>query len=142
MVTENRKKRILAIDDEPIIIRVSVKVLTAEGFEVDVAPNGLVAKEMSARKEYDFYLSDIRTPTMNGMQFYEYLRQNQPGMENRVIFTTGDVLSPEVKRFLSDKNNYFLAKPFSPSDLRAIIRKAIAHPVLENVGEYQFAKSE
>ena len=82
MVTENNKKRILAIDDEPIIIRVSVKVLSAEGFDVDVACNGLVAKEMAGINEYDLYLSDIRTPAMNGMQFYEYLRQAQPGHED------------------------------------------------------------
>jgi CheY-like chemotaxis protein len=94
MENDIKKKRILAIDDEPIIIRVSVKVLIAEGFDVDVACNGLVAKDMAGKAEYDFYLSDIRTPAMNGMQFYEYLRQEQPGLENRVIFTTGDVMSP------------------------------------------------
>lgn len=125
MVTENYKKRILAIDDEPIIIRVSVKVLTGEGFHVDVACNGLVAKEMAGKNEYDLYLSDIRTPAMNGMQFYEYLRQEQPGQEERVIFTTGDTMNPEVKRFLSDKKNLFLVKPFSPQELRMIIRQAL-----------------
>ena len=140
MENDIKKKRILAIDDEPVIIRVSVKVLIAEGFDVDVACNGLVAKDMAGKAEYDFYLSDIRTPAMNGMQFYEYLRQEQPGLENRVIFTTGnegsdtgglgifttgDVMSPEVKTFLSKKNNLFLAKPFTPTELRTIIRKAL-----------------
>ena len=125
MENDIKKKRILAIDDGPIIIRVSVKVLIAEGFDVDVACNGLVAKDMAGKAEYDFYLSDIRTPAMNGMQFYEYLRQEQPGLENRVIFTTGDVMSPEVKTFLSKKNNLFLAKPFTPTELRTIIRKAL-----------------
>ena len=120
-----KKKRILAIDDEPTIIRVSVKVLAAEGFDVDVACNGLVAKDMAGMAEYDFFLSDIRTPAMNGMQFYEYLRQEQPGLENRVIFTTGDVMSPEVKNFLSKKSNLFLLKPFTPGELRAIIGKAL-----------------
>ena len=125
MENDIKKKRILAIDDEPVIIRVSVKVLIAEGFDVDVACNGLVAKDMAGKAEYDFYLSDIRTPAMNGMQFYEYLRQEQPGLESRVIFTTGDVMSPEVKTFLSKKNNLFLAKPFTPTELRTIIRKAL-----------------
>ena len=125
MENDIKKKRILAIDDEPVIIRVSVKVLIAEGFDVDVACNGLVAQDMAGKAEYDFYLSDIRTPAMNGMQFYEYLRQEQPGLENRVIFTTGDVMSPEVKTFLSKKNNLFLAKPFTPTELRTIIRKAL-----------------
>ena len=125
MENDCKKKRILAIDDEPIIIRVSVKVLTAQGFDVDVACNGLVAKDMARKAEYDFFLSDIRTPAMNGMQFYEYLRQEQPGLENRVIFTTGDVMSPEVKTFLSKRNNLFLAKPFTPDELRTIIGKAL-----------------
>ena len=125
MVTKNCKKRILAIDDEPIIIRVSVKVLTGEGFHVDVACNGLVAKEMAGKNEYELYLSDIRTPAMNGMQFYEYLRREQPGHEERVIFTTGDTMNQEVKQFLSDKKNLFLAKPFSPQELRMIIRQAL-----------------
>ena len=125
MVTKNCKKRILAIDDEPIIIRVSVKVLTGEGFHVDVACNGLVAKEMAGKNEYDLYLSDIRTPAMNGMQFYEYLRREQPGHEERVIFTTGDTMNQEVKQFLSDKKNLFLAKPFTPQELRMIIRQAL-----------------
>jgi CheY-like chemotaxis protein len=129
MKNETKKKKILAIDDEPIIIRVSSKVLTAEGFEVEVACNGLVAKEMASKSEYDYYLSDIRTPAMNGMQFYEYLRQEQPGMEDRVIFTTGDVMSAEVKTFLSKRTNLFLPKPFTPSELRAIIKKAESLPL-------------
>jgi CheY-like chemotaxis protein len=119
-----KKKRILAIDDEPIIIRVSEKILTAEGFDVDVACNGLEAMEMAVNAEYDYYLSDIRTPAMNGMQFYEYLRTAHPGKEDRVIFTTGDVMSPEVKTFLSKRTNLFLPKPFTPNELRAVIRKA------------------
>jgi len=44
MENDSKKKRILAIDDEPIIIRISEKVLTGEGFEVDVACNGLVGQ--------------------------------------------------------------------------------------------------
>ena len=65
MVTENNKKRILAIDDEPIISRVSMRVLKADGFEVDIANNGLVAKEMAGKVKYDLYLCDIRMPAMN-----------------------------------------------------------------------------
>jgi len=84
-----------------------------------------LAKEMTGKTEYDFYLSDIRTPAMNGMQFYEYLRQEHPGQENKVIFTTGDVMSLDVKTFLSKRANLFLAKPFTPNDLRASSEKRL-----------------
>ena len=125
MENNNPKKKILAIDDEPVIRMVSVKILKAEGFDVDIACNGLVAKEMAGKTIYDLFLSDIRTPEMNGMQFYDYLSQEQPGQEDNVIFTTGDVLNVEVKNFLSNKNNLYLPKPFTPNELRAVIRKAM-----------------
>ena len=69
---------------------------------------------------------------MDGMEFYEYLRQACPGLESRVIFTTGDTMSLEVKTFLSKKNNLFLAKPFTPDELRVVIRKAMETRVSEN----------
>jgi CheY-like chemotaxis protein len=125
MVTENTKKRILAIDDEPIISRVSLRVLRSEGFDVDIAGNGLVARDMAAKREYDIYLCDIRMPAMNGMGFYEYLRQEHPGFENRVVFVSGDTMSPEVKKFLNNKDNLFLSKPFTPDELKTVIRKAM-----------------
>lgn len=80
MEIKNNRKRILAIDDEPVISRVSLRVLKSDGFEVDIAGNGLVAKEMTGKTDYDLYLCDIRMPEMNGMEFYEYLRQVHPAV--------------------------------------------------------------
>ena len=53
MEIKNNRKRILAIDDEPVISRVSLRVLKSDGFEVDIAGNGLVAKEMTGKTDYD-----------------------------------------------------------------------------------------
>jgi CheY-like chemotaxis protein len=80
---------------------------------------------MAGKNEYDLYLCDIRMPSMNGMEFYEYLRQAHPGLENRVIFVSGDTMSHEKKGFLSNKKNLFLSKPFTPEELKAVVRKAI-----------------
>ncbi|MGA9695378.1 MAG: response regulator [Dehalococcoidales bacterium] len=125
MEIKNNRKRILAIDDEPVISRVSLRVLKSDGFEVDIAGNGLVAKEMTGKTDYDLYLCDIRMPEMNGMEFYEYLRQVHPGCETRVIFVSGDTMNNEVRTFLSGKKNLFLVKPFTPEELRAVIQKAL-----------------
>jgi len=62
---------------------------------------------------------------MNGMEFYDYLSRLHPGRESRIIFTTGDTLSHEIKAFLNDKDNLFLAKPFTPEELRVVIKKAL-----------------
>jgi CheY-like chemotaxis protein len=125
MEIKNNRKRILAIDDEPVISRVSLRVLKSDGFEVDIAGNGLVAKEMTGKTDYDLYLCDIRMPEMNGMEFYEYLRQVHPGCETRVIFVSGDTMNNEVRTFLSGKKNLFLVKPFTPEELRTVIQKAL-----------------
>jgi CheY-like chemotaxis protein len=122
----SRKKTVLLIEDEPIICRVCVKTLTASGLEVDVASNGLVAADKAGKTAYDLYISDIRTPAMNGMEFYHHLKESQPEAANRVIFTTGDVLNREVKAFLQENGRFFLAKPFTPDDLRKVVGRAIA----------------
>ena len=62
---------------------------------------------------------------MNGMEFYEYLRREHPGFETRVVFTTGDTMNHEVKTFLSNKDNLFLAKPYTPEELRTVIYTAL-----------------
>lgn len=120
---EAKRKSALVVEDEPLISRVCRKTLSAEGFEVDVATNGLIAKEMVANRNYDLFLSDIRTPQMNGIEFYRYLEEKYPAMAGKVIFTTGDVLSGNIDTFLKEVDKPFLPKPFLPDDLKQIVRK-------------------
>ncbi len=68
-------KRILVVEDEPGISEVCQRVLTSEGFEVDIAVNGAVAQDMLVKKDYDLYLIDIRTPLMNGKQLYQCIQE-------------------------------------------------------------------
>jgi len=118
-------KRILVVEDEPVIGRVCLRTLTAEGLEVDIASNGLVAKDMVSKKEYDLCLIDIRTPAMNGIQLYEHLKEEHPELASRAIFTTGDVLSGNIQAFLRDSAKPYLPKPFTPDELRAAVREAL-----------------
>jgi CheY-like chemotaxis protein len=124
---ESNKRKILIIEDEPFIGRVCVKTLSAEGFEVDVAGNGLIALEMTGKKKYDLIFSDVRTPEMNGIEFYKRIKQQDPELADRVIFTSGDVMSPDVKEFMSTNQNPFLPKPFMPDELRAIVRQTLSN---------------
>jgi response regulator RpfG family c-di-GMP phosphodiesterase len=119
----NKKKRALVIEDEPTIGRVCRKTLAAIGFDVDIALNGLIAQDMADETVYDLYLSDIRTPAMNGIEFYHYLNKIHPELVSRMIFTTGDVLSDEIRAFLEEYKVRFLPKPFTPEELRKVIEK-------------------
>ena len=119
------RKRILVVEDEPAICQVCLRTLTAEGFDVDVAANGVVAQDMLGKKEYDLCLVDIRTPVMNGKELYQYMKEGHPELANKVIFTTGDVLDSKLELFLSGANRLYLPKPFTPDELVAAVRQAL-----------------
>ncbi len=118
-------KRILVVEDEPGINEVCQRVLTSEGFEVDIAVNGAVAQDMLGEKNYDIYLIDIRTPVMNGKQLYQCIQEKHPKLIDRVIFTTGDMMVGDIRRFLEQTARPFLPKPFTPDELRTIARETL-----------------
>ncbi len=120
------RRRALVVEDEPVISQICRRILMAEGFDIDTAMNGLIAKKMVDDKSYDLCLSDIRTPAMDGIQLYEYLEQEHPDLARRVIFTTGDVMSGYIAQFLEGTKRPFLPKPFTPDELKQAIRDALA----------------
>lgn len=123
--------RALVIEDEPVIARVCHRVLSAEGFDVEIAANGMAAKDMLGKEQYHLFLTDIRTPEMNGIEFYWYLKEEYPGLADRVIFTTGDVLSDDVKAFVTKEPDVpLIPKPFAPDELRAVVREAMERIIL------------
>ena len=119
----NLPKRILVVEDEPAICEVCIRVLNGEGLEVDVAENGKIAQGRLGRADYGLCLIDIRTPVMNGKELYQYMLNNHPGMAERVIFTTGDLVEDYTRRFLELAGRPFLPKPFTIGALREIVRE-------------------
>jgi CheY-like chemotaxis protein len=118
-------KTILVVEDEPVIAQVCLRTLSSEGFQVEIAVNGQVALDILDKKEYDLCLVDIRTPSMNGMELYEHLEQEHPVMAKRIVFSTGDVLSGNTKEFLEKTGRPYLPKPFTPDELRTIVKTAL-----------------
>jgi DNA-binding NtrC family response regulator len=121
------KNRVLVLEDEPVIGRILYRVLKSEGYEVDVAVNGLIAREkIQADSSYNAFIFDIRTPVMNGIQLYEYLEKEYPKLTDRVIFATGDYMNATTKTFLNRVNRLFLAKPYTPAQIKENVKKIIA----------------
>jgi DNA-binding response OmpR family regulator len=117
--------RILVVEDEPSIANLCQRVLTTEGFEVDIAVNGVVARDILPQKEYHLCLIDIRTPLMNGMELYQHIEERYPELVNGVIFTTADILDSELKFFLSRSDRLYMPKPFTPNDLKAVVQETL-----------------
>ena len=122
---ENNKKTVLIVEDEPILGKVCARILTAKGYDVNLAENGTSAVRMVEERNYDICLSDIRTPEMNGMEFYRYLKENYPALADNTIFMTGDVMSKDIKLFLEESGARYILKPFTETQLSAAINEQI-----------------
>lgn len=116
-------KEVLVVEDEPSIGQVFLRVLSGEGFNVDIATNGGIALEMVQQKQYDYCLIDVKTPAMNGREFYMWLQEQHSALANQVLFTTGDTSFGETRRFLEESDRPFLPKPFTPDELIAKVRE-------------------
>ena len=118
-------KRFLVIEDEPAISKICQRVITEEGFEVDTAANGKTAKGMLGNNDYALLLIDIKTPVMSGKELYQYIKDRYPRLVDRIVFTTGDVISGDIQYFLEQTGRPSLLKPFTPDELRAIAKETL-----------------
>jgi signal transduction histidine kinase len=120
-----RGKAILVVDDEPEICGILAEILSEGGHEVEVAANGVVALEKLARRAYDLILTDLRMPDLDGPGLYRELARRRRDLLSRVIFLTGDTLSPEVTAFLDEVRVPTCSKPFDVAHVCATVQEAL-----------------
>lgn len=104
--------RILIVDDEPVVVELLADYL-GDDFEVETASNGREGLERSQQKSFDLIFLDIRMPDMSGREMFETLRAVRPVLADRVVFTTGDVVQEDTRKFLDSVSQPCLPKPFS-----------------------------
>ncbi|MGH8636643.1 MAG: hybrid sensor histidine kinase/response regulator, partial [Burkholderiales bacterium] len=113
--------RVLVVDDESEIASLLCEILELAGHEVAIATSGESALRCVVEGDYDFVLSDMRMPGMDGVMFYQALRSQRPELVARLAFITGDTLSPNVAGFLKRTGIPHLAKPFHPRQVTELI---------------------
>lgn len=117
--------RILVVDDEPGITSALAYLLRRSGYAVEMAANGRIALAKLQEHTYERILCDLRMPEFDGPGFYEALQQHYPQLRQRIIFLTGDTLSPEARAFLDQVDVPRLAKPFRALDVRRLVRQVL-----------------
>ena len=121
-----RGKRILVVEDEPIIAGLLTDMLMADGHEVDAVYTGRTALERLASHAYDLIVSDLRMPVLDGRGLYRELEARHPEMLRRILFVTGSALDPGNEEFLEATRAPWLAKPFTMNDLHRLTQKVLA----------------
>lgn len=124
-----RACRILVVDDEPEILDVLTDVLSGEGHEVLRAKSGDEALSLIVTAPVDAILTDLRMPGIDGPAFCRVLAERHPELAGRVAFITGDTLGPDLQAFLKDSARPYLEKPFTPGEVRSLVRGLLEQAV-------------
>ncbi len=107
---------ILVVDDELNVLDVLTRALRRKGYHVDTASSGRDGLALAIETDYDLILCDIRMPGLSGKEFYRDIREKKPQAVERIVFTTGDSVSPETRDFLAETQSPYLTKPFELKD--------------------------
>lgn len=117
--------RLLIVDDEPEVGALLVDILRRDAGDIDVAASGQEALQRMAAGEYEAVLTDLRMPGMDGPELYRQVEQRWPHRARRMVFITGDALSPTVQTFLAGTGQPYLEKPFVPAEVRKIVQEIV-----------------
>ena len=117
--------RVLVVDDETEISELMRELLEAAGYEVATAESGAVALALLETARFDAIVSDLRMPDMDGATLWREIDQRYPRLSQRMLFVTGDTLSPGAREFLRKARCAGLDKPFSKGDLLAAVARLV-----------------
>jgi two-component system response regulator AtoC len=119
---KNGKIPILVVDDEENLRHMLKVLLNRQGYQVDLAANGAEALQMAKACEYQFILSDIKMPEMDGSEFLD--NAVAAGIQSTVImmsaYGTIDTAIECMKRGAYD----YISKPFKNDEILLVLKKA------------------
>lgn len=108
---------ILVVDNEPNIRALLTRYFESEFYAVDVAENRPEAWQMIQKKKYDFTFLDLKMPGMSGQDLFHLIQGTGERPPSKVIFITGDTMSPDTLDFIAHTGNPVITKPFSLEEL-------------------------
>jgi two-component system sensor histidine kinase and response regulator WspE len=128
--SKRRTKRILVADDSITVREVERKMLLAQGYEVDVAVDGMDAWNTLRANVYDLIISDIDMPRMNGFELVSLIK-NDPKLHNLpVIIVSYKDRETDRQQGLQVGADYYLTKG-------SFQDQSLVNAVLDLIGEAQ-----
>jgi CheY-like chemotaxis protein len=118
------RKRILIVDDEPMMVRFLSTICRKEG-SIETAKNGSQALEKLGGGYFDLIISDIDMPMVNGIELYEQAAEADPSIGQRFLFISGKVTA-ERARYLRENQLTCLHKPVALRELKHAIRRVLS----------------
>jgi two-component system, OmpR family, alkaline phosphatase synthesis response regulator PhoP len=123
----NIKKRILVVDDEPDFVAVVQNNLEKDGFEVDVAYNGVEGLEKVKTFSPDCIVLDVMMPEMDGYEVCRELKKDEKLCGIPIVMLTAVASHVSSTRYshydgMSMEADDYLAKPASAEQITSSVR--------------------
>ncbi len=117
--------KILVVEDEERIIKVLDMFLKKEGHEVIIAKDGTSAVSLAQESMPDLVFLDIVLPKLNGYLVCQALKEEASTNHIPVVFVSAKAQDEDIKKGYDVGGDDFLVKPFTPNQIRDIIKKYI-----------------
>ena len=126
------KTKILWVDDEVEFLQPHILFLQEKGYDVETAVDGIQGLKLLQQEKFHAVLLDLKLPGMEGTEVLSRIKADTP--ETPVIIITGfasiESAVDTIKRGAFD----YIAKPFSPEELRVLVKKALESRALYTRG--------
>lgn len=123
--TKVRPSRILVVEDEPTVARLIIEVLQEDGHSATASLDSRDGLELLSKTPYDLVICDLHMPHLDGRLFFQALKQSRSTLQRRILFITGDTLSPSTLEFIERNHVPYLAKPFLVEELKRAVRQQL-----------------
>ena len=110
-------RKILVVDDDAAVRGLVRDVLEVEGYEVDLAEDGFAALRRVEGARPDCVVLDVMMPGIDGHAVLQRIRAAEGGSALPVVMLTAAADDAQAWQAWSGGVDYFLAKPFDPSEL-------------------------
>jgi len=115
---------VLVVDDEKTVCNSCKKILTREGYNVDVALSGEEALSKVKGNEFDVLITDWKMPQLDGIEVAKRIKKENPNIA--VVMITGyPSVETSIKAIRSGISDY-VPKPFTPTELSDAMIRALA----------------
>lgn len=116
-------KRILIVDDNPMNLKVAVRLLKNYNLDIDQADNGFSCIEkIESGEEYDLILLDDMMPRLSGVNTLKKLKE-LGSFRIPTVALTANAISGMREKYLEDGFDDYLAKPINKQELNAVLQK-------------------